>query len=58
MAPKLPKLDHVKYVHRRGRVYAYFNTGQKKAGKPIYMRMPNPGAIGFYDSYAARKNNA
>lgn len=35
MARRLPKLDHVKYVHRRGRVYAYFNTGQKKAGKEV-----------------------
>lgn len=53
MARKLPKLDHVKYVHRRGRVYAYFNTGQKRDGKAIYARLPDPGAIGFFDSYAA-----
>lgn len=55
MARRLPKLDHVKYVHRRGRVYAYFNTGQKKAGKPIYARLPDPASPGFYASYAAFK---
>lgn len=53
MARKLPKLDHVKYVHRRGRVYAYFNTGQKRDGKPIYARLPDPASPGFFDSYAA-----
>jgi integrase len=52
---KLPSLDHVKYVRAKGRVYAYFNTGQKKDGKPIYARLPDPGAVGFYDSYAAMK---
>lgn len=53
---KLPRLEHVKYVHARGKVYAYFNTGKKtKVGKPVYTRMPNPAEIGFYDSYAALK---
>lgn len=49
-----PKLDHVKYVLRRGTWYAYFNTGQKRDGKPIYAPLPRPGAPGFFDSYAAR----
>ena len=53
MARKLPKLDHVKYVHRRGVVYAYFNTGQKRDGKPIYARLPDPASPGFFDSYAS-----
>lgn len=50
---KLPRLDHVKYVRSKGKVYAYFNTGAKKDGKPIYKALPSPAAIGFYDSYAA-----
>jgi integrase len=53
MPRKPPKLEHVKYVRSRGHLYAYFNTGQKKNGKPIYNRLPDPGAIGFHDSYAA-----
>jgi integrase len=52
---KLPELDHVKYVKAKGKVYAYFNTGAKKDGKPIYTRLPHPGSVGFYDSYAALK---
>lgn len=52
---KLPSLDHVKYVRSKGRVYAYFNTGRKVNGKPIYVRMPDPSAVGFFDSYAAMK---
>ena len=55
MANKLPKLDHVKYVRAKGHVYAYFNTGKKRDGKPIYARLPAPGSIGFFDSYAAMK---
>jgi integrase len=53
MANKLPELRHVKYVRAKGRVYPYFNTGQKKDGKPIYARLPHPSAPGFYDAYAA-----
>lgn len=56
MAKKLPKLDHVKYVTAKGGLYAYFNTGQKNAkGNAIYARLPDPWAIGFYDSYASHK---
>lgn len=50
---KLPSLEHVKYVRSKGKVYAYFNTGRKKDGKPIYARLPSPASVGFYDSYAA-----
>ena len=52
---KLPNLEHVKYVRSKGKLYAYFNTGQKANGKPIYARLPDPSAPGFYDSYAAYK---
>lgn len=55
MAAKLPKLDHVKYVRRRGKVYAYFNTGRKKDDKPIYSRLPDPAGPSFYQSYASFK---
>ncbi len=50
---KLPDLPHVKYVRPKGRLYAYFNTGQKRAGRPIYSRLPHPSAADFYDVYAA-----
>lgn len=53
MARKLPKLAHVKFVRAKGRVYAYFNTGQKKDGKPIYTRLPDPSAPNFYQSLAS-----
>lgn len=53
MAPKPPKLEHVKYVRRRGRVYAYFNTGLTSNGKPIRRRLPDLGDPGFFASYAA-----
>ncbi|GEM_PF-6054522 len=26
---KLPKLQHVKYVRSKGKLYAYFNTGKR-----------------------------
>lgn len=50
---KLPSLDHVKFVKSKGRVYAYFNTGQKVNGKAVYARLPDPSAPGFFASYAA-----
>lgn len=53
MRKKLPDLDHVKYVRSKGKVYAYFNTGQKKEGRPIYTRLPDPAGLGFMDSYVA-----
>ncbi len=54
--PKYPKLLHVKYVHSKGNVYAYFNTGKTKAnGNAIYVRLPHPSTTGFFDSYAAMK---
>lgn len=55
MARKPPKLEHVKFVHRNGRIYAYFNTGQKRDGKPIYAAMGSPASAGFFDRYASFK---
>lgn len=52
---KLPKLQHVKFVRSKGRVYPYFNTGQKKDGKVIYARLPAYSSPGFFDAYAALK---
>ena len=50
---KPPKLAHVRYVRSKGHLYAYFNTGRKKDGKPVYAPLPKPGAAGFFDSYAS-----
>lgn len=55
MARKLPKLQHVKYVTAKGKVYAYFNTGAKKAGRTIYAPMPDPTTTGFLDTWVAMK---
>lgn len=53
--PKRPRLDHVKYVRSRGRLYAYFNTGLKRNGKPIYNRLPDMASPSFWASYASMK---
>lgn len=51
---KLPKLNHVKYVKAKGKLYAYFNTGKRTGDdKPIYARLPHPSSVGFFDSYAS-----
>lgn len=59
---KPPKLEHVRYVRSKGHVYAYFNTGKKVGGRPVYTPLPKPGTPGFFDSYAscmaARKRKA
>lgn len=55
MARKPPRLEHVKYVRARGKLYAYFNTGRKAAGKTVYARLPDPSSPGFFDSYASFK---
>lgn len=52
---KLPSLEHVKYVRAKGRIYAYFNSGQKAYGKPVYARLPDPADPGFFSTYAALK---
>lgn len=48
-------LAHVKTVRRKGRVYYYYNTGQKVDGRPIYTRLPDMAAPNFWDVYAACK---
>lgn len=53
---KLPNLDHVKFVKRRDKVYAYFNTGQKKGGKAIYTPLPSPSSPEFYTQYGNLKS--
>ena len=47
------QLDHIKTVRRGGKVYLYFNTGQKRNGKPIYVRLPDRSSANFFDVYAA-----
>lgn len=49
---RLPKLKHVKFVRTKGRLYAYFNTGEKVAGRVVYAKLPPPSSVGFMDSYA------
>jgi integrase len=55
MANKFPRLDHVKYVRSKGKVYAYFDTGEKKGGKPIRAPLPPPSDPSFFDVYAKMK---
>lgn len=50
---KPPRLKHVKFVRRPGVTYAYFNTGQKVDGKPVYAPMPPWDSAGFFASYGA-----
>lgn len=53
------RLEHVKFVRKvlkTGVVwYAFFDTGQRVDGKPVYSPMPKWGSVGFFDSYAAHK---
>lgn len=50
---KLPRLKHVKFTRAKGKLYAYFNTGRKLNGKPVYLPLPQWGTVGFFDSYAS-----
>lgn len=50
---KLPSLKYAKFVRSKGKVYAYFNTGKKVAGKFVWTALPSPASVGFYDSYIA-----
>jgi integrase len=52
-----PRLPHVKYVRSRGKLYAYFNTGQKDNGKAVYARLPPPTSADFYQRYGQLKAN-
>jgi len=51
--PSPPRLEHVKFTRSKGKLYAYFNTGRKVAGKTVYAPMPPFGTPGFYESYAS-----
>lgn len=55
MARNPPKTKHVKHVidKRTGKNYPYFNTGQKKDGKVIYIPLPQRSAANFWDVYYA-----
>lgn len=53
MPRKLPRLPNVKWVRAHGRDYAYFNTGKKKDGRPVYARLPDPAAPQFHATYAS-----
>lgn len=50
---KPPRLKHVKFTRSKGKLYAYFNTGRKLNGKPVYLPLPQWGTTGFFDSYAS-----
>jgi integrase len=46
-------IPHTKKVRAKGRTYLYFITGQKTAaGKPIYVRLPDPSSPDFGTKYA------
>ena len=53
MARKQHKPAHVKTVKRGDREYLYFNTGQKRNGKPIYARLPPMSSASFWPTYAS-----
>lgn len=53
---KQRNLEHVKWVKSKGKLYPYFNSGQKKAsGATIYLRLPDPASAEFYAEYARMK---
>lgn len=51
--PDTPRLKSVRFVRAKGKLYAYFNTGRKVAGKTVYAPLPPFGSPGFYETYAA-----
>lgn len=53
--PKPTRLEFVKYVRAKGKLYAYFNTGQKIDGKIVYMPMPSPSSANFFVAYGRLK---
>lgn len=50
---KPPRLTHVKFVRAPDCIYAYFNTGQKVNGKPVYVPLPHWDAPDFFAKYGA-----
>lgn len=51
----MAKLEHVKHVRARGKLYAYFNTGERKDGKPVYAPLPPPSSAEFFVAYGRLK---
>src|SRR5438128_6513241 len=50
------KIPHVKFVRAKGKLYPYFDTGEKNAkGNPIRVRLPALSSSDFWDRYAALK---
>lgn len=54
---KPPKLEHVKFVRVKGRLYAYFNTGRTVDGRPVRVPMPKPLTPEFFAAYSALIGN-
>lgn len=44
-------LPHVKYVKSKGKLYAYFNTGEMRDGKPSYVPLPPSSSAEFFVAY-------
>ncbi|RPF70480.1 tyrosine-type recombinase/integrase [Aurantiacibacter spongiae] len=52
---KPPRLKYVKHVRAKGKLYAYFNTGERKDGKVIYAPLPRPSSPEFFVAYGRMK---
>jgi len=50
---KLPKVRYTKFTRVNGKIYAYFNTGRKVAGKAVFIPLPPYSSVGFWDSHSA-----
>lgn len=46
-----PRLKYVKFQISKGKLYGYFNTGRKEAGKLIWSALPPYNTPGFWDTY-------
>lgn len=52
--PDKPRLKYVKFTREKGKLYAYFDTGRKKAGGGrLYAPLPAFGSAEFFPSYGA-----
>jgi len=52
---KPPRLKYVKNVRAKGNWYAYFDTGERKNGKPVHAPMPAPSSTAFFVAYGRMK---
>lgn len=53
MRASKPKLKHVRFTTAKGKLYAYFDTGNKKPnGRPLYVPLGRFERPGFYEAYA------